>query len=142
PADKKNAYFDTTTIRGGIQPFISDFRGFIFSDVNLGVRLFGNYANNRYQFNAVAFHQLEKDTNSELNSPHFRNQSIYIANVFRQDTHWHGYTTLFSFHFNDDHPSRHFDENDFLVRPALIGDVALHGVKAYYLGFAGDGHMN
>jgi hypothetical protein len=142
PGDKKNAYFDTTTVRAGIQPFISDFRGFIFSDVNLGVRMFGNYANNRYQFNTTFFHMLEKDTNSELNSPHFRNQSVYIANVFRQDTHWKGYTTLFSFHFNDDHPSRHFDENDFLVRPALIGDAALHGVKAYYIGFAGDGHMN
>jgi hypothetical protein len=128
PNDKKSAYFDTTTVRAGIQPFISDFRGFIFSDTNLGVRLFGNYANNRYQFNAAYFYMLEKDTNSELNTPHFRDQTVFIANLFRQDTRYHGYTSQFSFHYNDDRPTRHFDENDFLVRPALIGDVRLHGI--------------
>ncbi|MFY9572715.1 MAG: cytochrome c3 family protein, partial [Blastocatellia bacterium] len=139
--DRKNPYFDTTSVRVGIQQFASDFRGFIFSDTNLGARIFGNYANNRYQFNLAYFYQLEKDTNSELNTPHFRDQSIFIANLFRQDTRWHGYTSQFSFHYNDDRPSRHFDENDFLVRPALIGDVRPHGVKSYYLGWAGDGHM-
>jgi class III cytochrome C family protein len=139
--DRKNAFFDTTSIRAGIQPFISDFRGFIFSDTNLGVRLFGNYANNRYQFNAAYFYQLEKDTNSELNSPHFRDQTVFIANLFRQDTRYRGYTSQFSFHYNNDRPSRHFDENDFLVRPALIGDVRPHGIKSFYLGWAGDGHM-
>jgi len=139
--DRKSPFFDTTSVRAGIQPFISDFRGFIFSDTNLGVRLFGNYANNRYQFNAAYFYMLEKDTNSELNTPHFRDQTVFIANLFRQDTVHHGYTTQFSFHYNDDRPTRHFDENDFLVRPALIGDVRMHGIKAYYLGWAGDGHM-
>jgi hypothetical protein len=139
--DRKSPYFDTTSVRAGIQPFISDFRGFIFSDTNLGARVFGNYANNRYQYNAAYFYMLEKDTNSELNTPHFRDQAVFIANLFRQDTKFHGYTSQFSFHFNDDRPSRHFDENDFLVRPALIGDVKLHGIKAYYLGWAGDGHM-
>jgi hypothetical protein len=140
-ADRKSPFFDSTSVRAGIQPFISDFRGFIFSDTNLGVRVFGNYANNRYQFNAAYFYMLEKDTNSELNSPHFRDQTVFIANLFRQDTKFHGYTSHFSFHFNDDRASRHFDENDFLVRPALIGDVKPHGIKAYYLGWAGDGHM-
>jgi len=141
PGDRKSAYFDSTSIRAGIQPFVSDFRGFIFSDTNLGVRLFGNYQNNRYQYNAAYFYMLEKDTNSELNTPHFRDQTVFIANLFRQDTRYHGYTSQFSFHYNDDRPSRHFDENDFLVRPALIGDVRPHGIKAYYLGWTGDGHM-
>jgi Class III cytochrome C family len=140
-SDKRSPYFDTTSIRAGIQPFISDFRGLIFSDTNLGARLFGNYANNRYQFNAAYFYMLEKDTNSELNTPHFRDQTVFIANLFRQDTRFKGYTTQFSFHFNNDRPSRHFDENNFLVRPALIGDVAPHSVKAAYFGWTGDGHM-
>ncbi|HEY7910942.1 MAG TPA: cytochrome c3 family protein [Blastocatellia bacterium] len=139
--DRKSPYFDTTSLRVGIQPFISDFRGLIFSDVNLGTRLFGNYANNRYQFNAAYFYLLEKDTNSELNAFEFRNQTVFIANLFRQDTRWKGYTTQFSFHYNNDRPSRHFDTNDFLVRPSLIGDVAPHGIKASYLGWAGDGHI-
>ncbi|HEY3136560.1 MAG TPA: cytochrome c3 family protein [Blastocatellia bacterium] len=139
--DRKSPYFDTTSVRAGIQTFISDFRGFIFDDTNLGLRVFGNYANNRWQYNAAYFYMLEKDTNSDLNTPHFRNQTVFIANLFRQDTKFHGYTTEFSFHYNDDRPSRQFDENDFLVRPALIGDVKPHGIKAYYLGWTGDGHM-
>jgi hypothetical protein len=134
-------FFDTTSIRVGIQPFISDFRGFIFNDFNLGARLFGSHANNRYQFNAAYFYMLEKDTNSELNSFEYRDQTVFIANLFRQDTGWKGYTTQFSFHFNNDRPSRHFDVNDFLVRPALIGTVAPHGIRAGYIGWAGEGHI-
>src|SRR5215471_7995239 len=84
---------------------------------------------------------LEKDTNSALNTPHFRNQTVLIANVFRQDTHWHGYTTEFSCHYNNDRPSLQFDQNGFLTRPALIGSVRPHGVNAAYLGWTGDGHM-
>ena len=34
--------FDFVSVRAGIQPFNSDFRGFLFRDNNLGVRLFGN----------------------------------------------------------------------------------------------------
>jgi len=141
PDDRKSAYFDTTSVRAGIQPFSSDFRGLIFSDTNLGVRLFGNYANNRYQYNAAYFYLLEKDTNSELNTPHFRDQTVLVANLFRQDTFRHGYTTQFSFLYNDDRPSRHFDENGFPVRPPLIGDFRQHGIKAAYLGWTGDGHL-
>lgn len=137
----ESPYFDTTSIRAGIQPFISDFRGFIFSDVNLGVRLFGNYGSNRYQFNAAYFNMLEKDTNSELNTFKFRDQNVFILNLFRQDTKWTGYTTQLSLHYSNDKPSRHFDVNRFLVRPALVGDVAPHGIKVAYLGWAGDGHM-
>src|SRR4029079_10371453 len=33
--------FDFVSVRAGIQPFVSDFRGFIFSDNNLGLRFFG-----------------------------------------------------------------------------------------------------
>ena len=137
----ESPYFDTTSIRVGIQPFISDFRGFIFSDVNLGARLFSNYGNNRYQFNAAYFDLLEKDTNSELNTREFRDQNVFIANLFRQDTFLKGYTTQFSFHYSNDKPSRHFDVNQFLVRPALVGDTAPHGIKSYYFGWASDGHL-
>jgi Class III cytochrome C family len=140
-------YFDTTSIRAGIQPFTSDFRGLIFRDTNLGVRLFGNFSNNRYQYNVAVFDQLEKDTNSDLNRLKFRDQRIIIANLFRQDTKWKGYQTQFSYHYNNDKPGLHTDEdlvfdiNGFLVRPALIGDVVPHEIKAHYLGWAGDGHI-
>jgi hypothetical protein len=134
-------YFDTTSLRMGIQPFISDFRGFIFNDTNLGGRIFSNSSNNRYQFNAAFFNMLEKDTNSELNTRRFRNQNVFVANLYRQDTIWKGYTTQFSLHYSNDLPSRQFDTNEFLVRPAQIGNVARHSVKSGYLGWTGDGHI-
>jgi hypothetical protein len=138
--------FDTTSIRVGIQPFTSDFRGFIFSDSNLGARLFGNFRANRWQYNLAYFHMLEKETNSGLNTINFRqtdfrNQQVYIANIFRQDTFVKGYTTEFSLHYSDDRPSRQYDENGFLVRPARIGQVTEHRVRSGYFGWTGDGHF-
>ena len=87
-----SANFDFVSARVGIQPFVSDFRGFIFSDNNLGARIFGSFDNNRYQYNAAYFAQLEKDTNSGLNRFDLRHQNVYIANVFRQDFIKKGYT--------------------------------------------------
>ena len=61
------ANYDFVSVRAGIQPFTSDFRGFLFRDTNLGVRVFGNWGRNRNQWNVAYFNQLEKETNSELN---------------------------------------------------------------------------
>jgi hypothetical protein len=97
---------------------VSDFRGFIFNDANLGVRIFGNYGNNRWQYNIAAFDMLEKDPNSDLNEFSRREQQIYAADVFRQDLIWKGYTGELSFLANFD-----------------------HYVQAYYLGWTGDGHI-
>jgi hypothetical protein len=136
-----NANFDFISARVGIQPFVSDFRGFIFSDNNLGARLFGGFANNKYQFNLAYFSQLEKDTNSGLNRFDLRHQNVYVANIFRQDFIKKGYTAQLSFHFNDDRRGVKYDRNGFLVRPAQIGDVRPHTIKVGYLGFSGDGHI-
>lgn len=133
--------YDFVSVRAGIQPFVSDFRGFIFSDNNLGLRFFGSADNNRIQYNAAYFSLLEKDTNSGLNRFDTRHQNVYIANVFRQDFIRKGYTIAGSFHFNDDRRSIEYDRNGFLVRPALIGDVRPHAIKVGYLGFNGDGHL-
>ena len=136
-----NANYDFVSVRAGIQSFVSDFRGFIFSDNNLGARVFGAFDNNRYQFNGAYFSMLEKDTNSGLNRFDTRHQNVYIANIFRQDFIRKGYTIQGSFHYNDDRRSVKFDRNGFLVRPALIGDVRPHAIKVGYLGFSGDGHL-
>ena len=136
-----DANYDFVSVRAGIQSFVSDFRGFIFSDNNLGARFFGNFDNNRVQFNAVYFSMLEKDTNSGLNRFDTRQQNVYIANVFRQDFLRKGYTIQGSLHFNDDRPGIKYDRNGFLVRPALIGDVRPHSIKVGYFGLSGDGHL-
>ena len=136
-----NENFDFISARVGIQPFVSDFRGFIFSDNNLGARVFGAFDNNRYQYNLAYFAQLEKDTNSGLNRFDRRQQNVYIANIFRQDFIKKGYAIQASALYNDDRASRKFDRNGFLVRPALIGDVRPHSIKVGYLGINGDGHL-
>ena len=136
-----NANYDFVSVRAGIQSFVSDFRGFVFSDNNLGLRFFGGFDNNRYQWNAAAFSMLEKDTNSGLNRFDTRHQNVYVANLFRQDFIMKGYTGQLSLHFNDDRRSREFDRNGFQVRPALVGDAREHSVKVGYLGLSGDGHL-
>jgi hypothetical protein len=136
-----NSNYDFVSVRAGIQPFVSDFRGFIFSDNNLGVRFFGAADNNRIQYNAAYFSMLEKDTNSGLNRFDTRHQNVYIANMFRQDFIRKGYTIQGSFHYNDDRASVEYDRNGFLVRPALIGDAQPHAVKVGYVGLSGDGHL-
>src|SRR6266699_1849236 len=138
--DLSNNY-DFISVRAGIQPFVSDFRGFIFNDTNLGVRVFGNYDNNRWQYNLAAFDMREKDTYSDLNEFDPRKQQVYVANVFRQDLIWKGYTGELTFVGDFDNNSRHYDKNGFITRPAPIGTVADHYLQAYYLGWTGDGHI-
>ncbi|HEV7699422.1 MAG TPA: carboxypeptidase-like regulatory domain-containing protein [Pyrinomonadaceae bacterium] len=138
-----NDNFDFVSVRAGIQPFTADFRGFLYSDNNLGARFFGGFGNNKYQFNIAYFRQIEKDTNSGLNSMRkLRPQNVYIANLFKQDfLSVHGYTIQAVAAYNDDRADTHYDDNGFLVRPALIGSARRHAVKAYYVGFNGDGHI-
>ncbi len=134
--------YDFLSVRAGSQPFNSDFRGFIYSDVNRGVRLFGTLNGNRDQFNLAFFRQLEKETNSGLNTFEDRNQNILIGNWYHQDFLYPGYTIQGSVHYNNDGPDTLFDRNRFLVRPDPAGVFQPHRVEVAYLGFAGDGHID
>jgi hypothetical protein len=136
-----NDNYDAVSVRAGIQPFNADFRGFLYSDNNLGIRTFGAFSNNKTQFNLAWFHQLDKDTNSKLNRFLFRHQNVYIANIFRQDFLTKGYTIQLVGAYNDDRGRKHFDTNGFPVRPALIGSARQHDVQAGYFGINGDGHI-
>lgn len=139
--------FDFVSVRAGIQGFTSDFRGFIYADNQPGLKLFGNFANNRYQWSAAYFYLLEKDTNSKLNTFAPRHQHVGVLNLYRQDTIWLGYTSQFSFHFNldlagsNDAGGQFYDANGGLVRPSALGAVRPHDVKSFYLGWAGEGHI-
>jgi len=137
-------YYDFTSVRVGSQPFVSDFRGFIFADINRAARVFGTRNANRDQFNLILFDQREKDTNSALNSfSNERKQHVAIANYFRQDFIFPGYTAQLSAHYNQDRgEGLVFDRNGFLARPDPAGVFEPHRVDAVYLGWAGDGHIN
>lgn len=133
--------YDFLSVRIGSQPFTSDFRGFIFSDTNRAVRLFGTRLANRDQFNVIFFDQQEKDTDSQLNTFQSRHQNILIANYYRQDFLFPGYTAEVSMHYNHDGATFHFDKDSFLVRPDPVGVFTPHELDVVYLGWAGDGHI-
>ncbi len=134
--------YDTVSIRLGTQPFISDFRGFLFADTNRAVRIFGSLFSNRDQYNLAYFRQWEKDTNTALNTFNDRGQNLFFANYYRQDFIFPGYTTQVSLTYDNDPASFKFDSNRFLVRPDPVGNFQPHTVNVGYLGWAGDGHLD
>jgi hypothetical protein len=137
--------FDFDSVRVGIQPFNFDFRGFLFQDQQLGVRLFGNRDNNRFQYNLIAAWRLEKDTNSGLNNilqtP--RDDWILHANLFRQDFPFVGITSQVSatWNINRERGEIEVDDNGFPVRPALFGNLRARNYDAVYLGYSMDGRI-
>ena len=133
--------YDFVALKIGNQTFNSDFRGFVFNETNLGVRVFGNYDNNRWQYNLAVFDLREKDTNSDLNTFSHRGQRVVIANVYRQDFLWHGYTAQVSLLGNFDESSLHYDKNGGITRPAPVGLIVPHKLTVGYLGWSGDGHI-
>jgi hypothetical protein len=133
--------YDFLSLRVGVQQFNSDFRGLLFLQEQPGARLFGNLRSNRLQYNAAYFWFLEKDTNSGLNAFQNRHQQVAIANFYVQDFITKGYTAQVSYHYNKDDATLHFDQNGFLVRPAPIGAVTPHDIRAHYIGITGNGHF-
>ena len=136
--------FDFVSLRVGIQPFQSDFRGFLFNDNQLGIRLFGNRDNNRVQFNLAAFWRIEKETNSGLNNiaAPLRRDWIITGNLYRQDFPVVGLTSQISATYNINRDTRIIaDANGFPVRPALIGDLRPRKYEVLYLGYGVDGHI-
>ncbi|ANI79567.1 hypothetical protein [Sphingobium sp. EP60837] len=137
--------YDFRSLRVGIQPFQSDFRGFLFNDQQLGIRLFGNRDNNRFQFNLAAFWRLEKDTNSGLNSvvQSPRRDWVFLANLYRQDFLIPGLTSQITavYNMNREAGRIEVDDNGFPVRPALLGDLRGRDYDVVYLGYNADGRL-
>ena len=137
--------YDFVSVRVGIQPFQSDFRGFLFNDQQLGVRLFGNRDDNRFQFNLAAFWRLEKDTNSGLNSvvKRPRDDWVLVANVYRQDFVLPGFASQVTAVYNRNREKNRVevDSNGFPVRPALLGTLRGRDYDVVYLGYNADGRI-
>ncbi|MDE8651658.1 hypothetical protein [Novosphingobium album (ex Liu et al. 2023)] len=137
--------YDFDSIRVGVQPFQADFRGFLFNDSQLGVRLFGNRDNNRFQYNLAAFWRLEKDTNSGLNSvvQRPRDDFLFIVNVYRQDFLIPALTSQITIAYNRNREGDEIevDDNGFPVRPALLGTLRGRDYDVVYLGYNADGRI-
>ena len=138
--------YDFDSIRVGIQPLTLDFRGFLFQDQQLGIRLFGTRSNNIWQYNVGWFRRLEKDANSGLNdvTKSLRDDDIVFANVYRQDWPVLGYTVQGSVTYNRNREGDNelfFNKNGFLERPASFATERGFNYDVVYLGFNGDGHF-
>ena len=137
--------YDFESIRVGIQPLQSDFRGFLFNDQQLGIRYFGSRDNNRWQYNLAAFWRLEKDTNSGLNSviQRPRNDWVFLANLYRQDMPIVGLTSQITavYNMNREKNRIEIDDNGFPVRPALLGNLRGRNYDVVYLGYNADGRI-
>ena len=142
--------YDFVSMRAGIQQFNADFRGFLFTDEQPALRIFGNLNSDRIEYNVAYFHFLEKNTNSGLNTFDRRHQQVILGNIYLQDFFFRGYTAEFVGAWNKDDPSMHYDDNGFLVRPAPIGNVINqnplagaipHGIRVGYFGWLGSGHI-
>ncbi|MBX3693111.1 hypothetical protein [Dokdonella sp.] len=136
--------YDVDEVRIGIQPFSSDFRGFLYQDNQPGVRFFGNRDNNKWQYNIAWFRRLEKDLNSGLNdvtkSP--RDDDILLASLYRQDFPFLGFTSQAIVAWNRNREDESFyDSNGFIQRPAAIGREAPRTYDVGYIGYNGDGHI-
>lgn len=141
----KSHFYDFDSVRFGIQEFNADFRGFLYEDSQPGIRLFGNFDENRYQYNLAWFHRLEKNTNSGLNTVFDeRADDIFVANVFRQDLIFKGLTAegivLYNRNREGDRKAR-YNNNGFIQRPASIGDERRHNYDVVYLGVGADGRV-
>lgn len=138
--------YDFDSVRVGIQPFQTDFRGFLFNDNQLGIRFFGNRDDNRFQYNLAAFWRIEKDTNSGLNNltQGLRHDFVFVANVYRQDFLVSGLTSQLTVVWNRNREANdiEIDDNGFPVRPALIGNLRGRNYDVVYLGYNVDGHIN
>lgn len=137
--------FDFDSVRLGIQPFNTDFRGFLFQDNQLGLRFFGTRDNNLWQYNLAWFRLLDKDTNSGLNDVEvpLRRDDVFVANLYRQDAPTAGFTSQLIVLYNRDREANEvrYDTDGFLVIPAPFGIERARDFDVYYLGYNGDGHF-
>ncbi|MGI9261908.1 MAG: hypothetical protein ACR2QR_07720 [Woeseiaceae bacterium] len=137
--------YDFDSFRIGIQPFSSDFRGFLFQDNQLGMRLFGTRNNNIFQYNLAWFRRLQKDTNSGLNDlgQSLRDDDVFIANLYWQDMPARGFVSqaTVAYNRNREGDEFYFNKNSFIERPASFGRETPREYDVYYVGYSGDGHF-
>jgi hypothetical protein len=136
--------YDFDSLRIGIQPITNDFRGFLFQDNPVGIRLFGTRDNNKFQYNVGLFRRLEKDTNSGLNSAsmELRKDDVFLFNLYFQDNPHLGFTSQISLVHNRNRDDDIFyDNNGLIARPASIGLEKARDYDVTYLGYSGDGHV-
>jgi hypothetical protein len=136
--------YDFDSVRVGIQPVTTDFRGFLMLDQPVGVRLFGTRANDVYQYNLGWFRPLAKNA-ARLNDigatvPH---DDIFMANLYRQDLFVPGFNSELAVIYERNRaPGAHLVAGSETAGAApTFASGARHDYDITYLGYSGDGHF-
>ena len=77
--------FDFVSVRAGIQPFVSDVRGFVLNDLPAGARLFGTFGGNRVQWNAAWLELLRKQRETRVNELELAAREVVVGNLVIRD---------------------------------------------------------
>lgn len=123
-----SVHYDFDSVRVGIQPVTSDFRGFVLADQPMGIRFFGTRDNNIYQYNVGWFRRLPKNParQNELGAGIPAND-IVMANLYVQDLGWPGLNSEGIFIY---------DRSRAPFKPGIR-----HDYDVAYLGYSADGHI-
>jgi hypothetical protein len=133
-------FYDETRLRFGRQGFVSDFRGFVFNDVNDAVRVFGNSEANRTQWNVIVFRTVEKDAASNFNEFDSRDQTILVANVVRRDFIFPGFNAELAFHYDSDQVANRVDA--YWLEAAADGNIGRWDVSFAFVQALGEDDAN
>jgi hypothetical protein len=139
-----SAQYDFDSVRIGIQPVTSDFRGFVLADQPLGVRLFGTRDNDIYQYSFGWFRRLPKNAakQNELGEgiPH---NDLLVANLYVQDLGKQGLTSEFVLIYDRSRArGTQVTASDDPADPTVtFTSGARHNYDVAYLGYGADGHI-
>jgi hypothetical protein len=134
-------YYDTMDLRIGRQLFVSDFRGFLYSDFNDMVRWFGTWDENLWQWNVVVMNATQQDAVSQFLRTHERReQTMVAADVFRRDYPVLGFNLYGGLFYTHDYFKQTVDA--FFVQLAAEGVVGEYEISAAFIQALGHDSAN
>jgi hypothetical protein len=139
-----SAQYDFDSVRVGIQPVTSDFRGFVLADQPLGVRLFGTRDNDVYQYSVGWYRRLPKNAaRQDEFGKGLPANDLLMANLYIQDLFQQGLTSEFVLIYDRSRvPGTQVvtDTETPDSAPTFITG-ARHNYDVAYLGYSADGHV-
>jgi hypothetical protein len=135
-----SANYDFDSVRIGIQPVTSDFRGFVLADQPLGIRFFGTRDNDLYQYSVGWFRRLPKNAarQNDLGAGIPANDLV-MANLYIQDLGRPGLTSEFVLIY--DRSRARGTQVVLDGANATFTAGARHDYDVLYLGYGADGHF-
>jgi hypothetical protein len=139
-----SAQYDFDSVRVGIQPVTSDFRGFVLADQPLGVRLFGTRDNDVYQYSVGWYRRLPKNAaRQDEFGKGLPANNLAMANLYVQDLGKPGLTSEFVAIYDRSRVpgTQVVADPETPNTPATFITGARHNYDVLYLGYGVDGHV-